>query len=154
MEEKLKQLPPVELVLADNSIYPVKGKVETVEGQFDKTSGSISFRATFPNADGSLRSGNTGRVRIPRQIASALIVPQEATFEIQDKVFVYTVADSNKVVSKPIAVAGKTSNYYFVSGGVKAGEKIVLSGTGNLKDGAVIAPQMVSADSLLKAKPL
>jgi membrane fusion protein (multidrug efflux system) len=154
VEQKLKQLPPVELVLADNSVYPVKGRVETVEGQFDKTAGSISFRATFPNADGSLRSGNTGRVRIPRQIASALIVPQEATFEIQDKVFVYAVADSNKVVSKPIAIAGKTANYYFVSGGVKPGEKIVLSGTGNLKDGAVIAPQMVSGDSLLKAKPL
>jgi len=154
MEQKLQQLPPVDLILADNSVYPVKGKVETVEGQFDKTAGSISFRATFPNTDGSLRSGNTGRVRIPRHIDAALIVPQEATFEIQDKVFVYAVADSNKVVSKPIAIAGKTSNYYFVSGGVKPGEKIVLSGTGNLKDGAVIAPQMVSGDSLLKAKPL
>lgn len=152
--EKVQQLPPVELVLADNSIYSQKGKIETVEGQFDRTVGSISFRATFPNAEGLLRSGNTGRIRIPQEIRSALVVPQEATFEIQDKVFVYTVGDSNKVASRPITIAGKTANYYFVNDGVKAGEKIVLSGIGNLQEGAMIAPQPVSTDSLLKVKPL
>lgn len=154
VEQKVAQIPPVDLVMPDNSIYSVKGKVSSVEGQFDKTSGSISFRATFPNAEGMLRSGNTGRIRIPKELKAALIVPQEATFEIQDKVFVYTVADSNKVVSTPITISGKTANYYFVKEGVKAGDKVVMSGIGNLQDGAVIAPQMVSADSLLKAKPL
>lgn len=154
IEQKVQQMPPVELVLPDNSIYAVKGKISTVEGQFDKTSGSISFRATFPNAEGALRSGNTGRVRIPKELKAALVVPQEATFEIQDKVFVYTVGDSNKVISTPITVSGKTANYYFVNAGVKPGDKVVLSGIGNLQDGAVIAPQIVSVDSLLKAKPL
>lgn len=154
LQEKLKQAPPVELILADNSAFGQKGKIETIEGQFNKTTGAISFRATFPNADGILRTGNTGKVRLAQQVPAAITVPQEATFEIQDKVFVYTVGDSNKVASRPISVAGKTANLYFVSEGLKAGEKIVLSGTGNLKDGAVITPQPVSADSVLKSKPL
>jgi RND family efflux transporter, MFP subunit len=154
LQEKLKQAPPVELILADNTPYSQKGKIETVEGQFNKTTGAISFRATFPNPDGILRTGNTGKIRLAQQVPAAITIPQEATFEIQDKVFVYTVGDSNKVASKPISVAGKTANYYFISDGLKAGEKIVLSGTGALKDGAVITPQPVSADSVLKSKPL
>ncbi|MEC5142891.1 efflux RND transporter periplasmic adaptor subunit [Chitinophaga sp. 212800010-3] len=157
--EKVKAIPPVQLVLADGSIYPQTGKVELVKGQFDKAVGAINFRATFPNAQGILRSGNTGKIRIPTVHASALVVPQEATFELQDKIFVYTVADSNKIVTKPLVVSGRTPNYYFVSDGVKQGEKIVLSSQstlfmGGLKDGMVIQPQMISTDSLLKTKPL
>jgi membrane fusion protein (multidrug efflux system) len=154
LQEKLKQTPPVELILADNNAFEKKGKIETIEGQFNKTTGAISFRATFPNAEGILRTGNTGKVRLSHQVASAIVIPQEATFEIQDKVFVYTLADSNKVASRPISIAGKTANHYFVSDGLKAGDKIVTSGTGSLKDGAVITPQPVSADSVLKSKPL
>lgn len=154
IEEKLKQVPAVELVMADNTTYDHKGKIETIEGQFDKTVGAISFRATFPNANGLLRSGNTGKIRIPQLFGSALVIPQEATFEIQDKVYVYTVQDSNKVSSQLIGILGKTDNYYYVNNGVKAGDKIVLSGIGNLRDGAVIAPQLIAADSLLKTKAL
>jgi len=154
IEEKIKQVPPVELALADNSIYQAKGKISSIEGQFDKTTGAISIRATFPNPGGILRTGNTGKVRIPQQYKDALVVPIESTFEVQDKVFVFVVGDSNKVASKPITVSGKTSNYYFVKDGVKAGDKIVFSGAGNLQDGAMIVPQPIPADSLLKVKPL
>jgi membrane fusion protein, multidrug efflux system len=154
IEEKVKKVPPVELSLADNSIYAGKGKINSIEGQFDKTTGAISVRATFPNPGGILRTGNTGKVRIPQLFNNALVVPIEATFEVQDKVFVFAVGDSNKVASKPITVSGKTTNYYFVTDGVKAGDKIVFSGAGNLQDGAVIVPQPISADSLLKVKPL
>lgn len=154
IEEKVKNIPPVELLLADGSVYAQKGKVQTVVGQFDKTAGTISFRASFPNADRLLRSGNTGKIRIPQLLNEVLVVPQESTFEIQDKIFVFAVGDSNKVASKPITVAGKTASYYFVESGVQAGEKIVFSGTGSLRDGMMIVPQPMSADSLLKAKPL
>jgi membrane fusion protein (multidrug efflux system) len=159
LEEKLKHVSPVELVLANDSVYTQKGKIELVEGQFDKTVGAIDFRASFANPSRILRTGNTGKIRLPQVFASVLIVPQEATFEIQDKIFVYTVADSNKIETKPIAISGRTANYYYVSNGVKAGERIVLSSQstlliGGLKDGMPIVPQMVSADSLLKAKPL
>src|SRR5260221_2409314 len=154
VEEQIKQMPPVELVLADGSVYPEKGKVEVVSGQFNNTIGSISFRASFENKSGLLRSGNTGKVRIPRSITSALIIPQEATFELQDKIFVFAVGDSNKVTSKPLTIAGTSGNYYLVQGGINPGEKIVYTGLDRLRDGAVIQPQPMSMDSLLKARPM
>lgn len=152
--DKVKQLPPVELVMPDNSIYPEKGRIETMEGQFDKTMGAVSFRAVFPNPNGMLRSGNTGKVKISESFPAALVVPQEATFELQDKVFIFTVGDSNKVVSKPIKVAGKSNAYYFVEKGVAPGESIVYTGLDRLRDGVVIQPQPISLDSLLKVRPL
>ena len=159
LEEKLKRVLPVELVLANDSVYTQKGKIELVEGQFDKKVGAINFRASFPNPSRILRTGNTGKIRLPQVFTSVLIVPQEATFEIQDKIFVYAVADSNKIVTKPIVVSGRSTNYYYVSSGVNEGERIVLSSQstllmGGLRDGMPITPQMVSTDSLLRAKPL
>jgi membrane fusion protein (multidrug efflux system) len=154
IEEKIKNMPPVELVLADGSVYQHKGRVQLVAGQFDNSIGAISFRAVFPNTESLLRSGNTGKVRIAQLHNEALIVPQEATFEIQDKVFVFSLGDSNKVITKPIVVTGKTAYYYFVESGVAAGEKIVFAGSGNLQDGMSIQPQLISIDSLLKIKPL
>ncbi|MBD3903063.1 efflux RND transporter periplasmic adaptor subunit [Chryseobacterium sp. Ch-15] len=154
LNEKLKNMPMVDLVIADNSTYPEKGKMSIVDGQFDKTTGAISVRAVFPNANGALRTGNTGRIRMPQLMSNALIIPQESTFEIQDKTYVYVVGKDQKVTSKPITISGKTENYYFISEGVKAGEKIVFVGLGNLKDGVSIKQKNISSDSLLKARPL
>lgn len=152
--EKVKNIPPVELMLADNSIYLQKGKVESVSGQFNNSMGSISFRAAFRNTDGLLRSGNTGKVRIPQSITDALIVPQESTFELQDKVFVFLLTDSNKVASAPIKIAGRSGNYYLVENGIKAGQKIVYTGIDRLRDGMVIVPEKMSLDSLIKVRPM
>jgi membrane fusion protein (multidrug efflux system) len=159
IEQKIKKMAPVELVLATDSVYPQKGKVELAEGQFNKTTGTINFRATFPNAQGILRSGNTGKIRIARNLGSTIVIPQEATFEIQDKTFVYLVADSNKILTRPITISGRTTNYYYVSSGINVGDKIVLSSQstllmGGLRDGMPITPQLISADSVMKAKPL
>lgn len=150
-EEKVRNIPAVDLQLPDNSIYAQKGKVELVQGQFDRNSGTIAFRAVFPNNDKLLRSGITGKVRIPALHQNQLIVPQEATYELQDKVYVFTVGDSNKVASKQIAISGKSGNTYLVSNGVQSGETIVYSGIQRLRDGAVIVPQPISLDSVLHA---
>ena len=154
INEKIKSLPPIELQLADRSIYGSRGKVELMEGQFDRNIGAIVFRATFPNNEGLLRSGITGRVRIPQGNSGLLPVPQTSTYEIQDKIFVYTVGDSNKVVGKQIHIVSKTTNYYLVDKGVQAGDKIVFAGMDRLTDGAVINPQPLSVDSVLKVMPL
>lgn len=154
IEQKLKQFPAVELVLADNSVYSEKGKIETVSGSFNNNIGAISFRAVFPNTNGLLRSGNTGRIRIPRSEAASLVIPQEATFEIQDKIFVFAVGDSNKVQSKPINVLTKTGTYYIIGSGLNAGDRIVFAGLERLRDGIQINPENLSLDSLIKAKPL
>jgi membrane fusion protein, multidrug efflux system len=154
IDEKIKALPPVELQLADNSIYASKGKIELMEGQFDRNIGAITFRATFPNADRLLRSGITGKIRIPQNNAGLLLVPQTSTYEIQDKIFVYIVGDSNKVVGKQLHIVSKTTDYYLVDKGVQAGDKIVFAGMDRLTDGAVISPEPLSADSLFKVMPL
>ncbi|WP_308006649.1 efflux RND transporter periplasmic adaptor subunit [uncultured Chryseobacterium sp.] len=154
LEEKLKNMPMVDLVIADNSVYPQKGKMSIVDGQFDKSTGAISVRAVFPNTNGTLRTGNTGRVRMPQLISNAVVIPQESTFEIQDKTYVYVVDKDQKVTGKPVKISGKTENYYFISEGIQPGEKIVFTGIGMLKDGASIKPKAISSDSLLKAKPL
>ena len=154
IEQKIKQMPPVQLVLASDSVYPEKGKVQLAEGQFSKTTGTINFRATFPNAQGILRSGNTGKIRIERKLGNSILIPQEATFELQDKIFVFAVGDSNKVMSKPLTIAGTSGNYYLVQGGINQGDKIVYTGLDRLRDGAVIQPQPISMDSLLKARPM
>jgi membrane fusion protein (multidrug efflux system) len=152
--EKIRTLPQVELQLADNSIYPAKGRVELMEGQFDKTMGTISFRAVFPNGAGLLRTGSTGRIRLPQLNSATVPVPQTATYELQDKIFVYIVGDSNKVVSHPLHVVAKTTGWYLVDKGVNPGDRIVYAGMDRLQDGVVIQPQLLSADSIFKVTPL
>jgi membrane fusion protein (multidrug efflux system) len=154
IEDKIRQLPPVELILSDNSVYPEKGKVEVVAGQFTTGTGAIPFRASFPNPNGVLRSGNTGRVRIPVKLPAGLVIPQESTYELQDKVFVFLLGDSNKVKSAAVQVSARSGNYYLVDKGIKAGDKIVYSGVDKLTDGAVISPVPMSLDSLLKTRPM
>jgi membrane fusion protein (multidrug efflux system) len=139
--DKIKKLPPVTLILADNNAYPQTGKIDMVDGQFDKTTGAITIRATFPNANGTLRSGNTGKIRLGLQHDDAILVPQSATIEMQDKVFVFTVGKDNKVTKMPITVVGKSGTNYLIKEGVKTGDQIVLSGIDKLQDGQAIQPE-------------
>ncbi|MDP9040655.1 MAG: efflux RND transporter periplasmic adaptor subunit [Bacteroidota bacterium] len=153
IEDKIKNLPPVELVLSDNTVYPLKGKVEIVAGQFTTGSGAIPFRARFPNPNGVLRSGGTGRVRISISLPEGIVIPQEATYELQDKTFVFLVADSNKVKSETVHVSAKAGNYYLIDQGLKAADRIVY-GVETINDGTLINPVPMSMDSLLKARPM
>jgi membrane fusion protein (multidrug efflux system) len=141
LKDKLKQAPQVSLLLADNSAYSKQGRIDMIDGQFDKNTGAITLRASFDNPQGLLRSGNTGRIRLSLQHKDALIVPQSATIEMQDKVFVFAVADSNKVKKQVITIIGKSGNNYLVKDGVKAGQEIVLSGIDHLQEGTVIHPE-------------
>lgn len=141
LKDKIQHLPLVTLLLSDNSAYAKQGKIDMIDGQFDKTTAAITIRASFANPDGLLRAGNTGKVRLGLQHKDALAVPESATIEMQDKVFVFTVADSNKVEKHPITIVGKSGDNYLVKDGVKAGDRIVLSGIDHLQEGAVISPQ-------------
>lgn len=146
LKDKLKQLPAVALLLSDNSEYAKEGHIDMIDGQFDKTTGAITLRASFSNPQGLLRSGNTGKIRLSLPHKNALIVPESATIEMQDKVFVWAVADSNKVTKLAITIEGKSGNNYLVKDGVKAGDRIVLAGIDKLQEGTVIKPEPVAAD--------
>ena len=141
LEEKLKNAPPVSLILSDNSVYPTEGKIDMVDGQFDKSTGAITIRAIFSNTNGLLRSGNTGKVRLSREHVSAISIPQSATIEIQDKVFVFTVDKSNKVTKQPISILGKSGNDYLIKDGLKDGDVVVSSGFDHLQDGGMVKPE-------------
>jgi len=140
INDKIKKLPPVTLILADNNAFAETGKIDMVDGQFDKNTGAITLRATFPNANGTLRSGNTGRIRLGIQHEDAILVPQSATIEMQDKVFVFTVDKENKVTKAPITIIGKSGSDYLIKDGIKSGDQIVLSGIDKLQEGQAIQP--------------
>jgi membrane fusion protein (multidrug efflux system) len=138
----------VDLMLADGSFFNQKGKIETMEGEFDEGTGSIAFRARFANPGKLLKHGSTGTVRLSNTIDDALLVPQKAVFEIQDKNFVYAVDKDNQVKMKSFVPRTRYAHYYIVQSGLEPGERIVYEGVQTLKDGAKITPKLVSADGV------
>lgn len=141
MKELLEKMPEIELQLADGSVYMEKGKVETLSGVIEQTTGAVSVRATFPNDKNILRSGGTGSVMIPYVEENILLIPQKATFEIQDKKFVYLLTDSSTVKSVEIGIFNLDNGQsYVVTSGLKSGDRIVVEGVAALRDGAPIKP--------------
>lgn len=138
-KEILNKMPEVELKLADGSIYPEKGKIETLSGVIEQSTGAVSVRATFSNNLNLLRSGGTGSVMLPYVEENALIIPQKATYEIQDKKFVYLLTDSSTVKTTEIEIFSLDNGQsYVVTAGLKAGDKIVIEGVSSLRDGMSI----------------
>lgn len=124
-------MPAVQLRLADGSIYPLEGKVATVSGVIDSSTGASSVRARFANPDGVLRSGSTGQILIPNRADNVILIPQKATFEVQDRRFVYVLNDSNKTVSTPITVSPLDDGQNFiVTSGLQPGQRVVVEGIG------------------------
>ncbi len=131
LNEAIAQMPPVQLMLADGTIYPENGTVATVSGVINNTTGSANVRARFKNLNGMLRSGSTGQILIPHHMDSVLIIPQKAAFEVQDRKFVYTVNDSSKTVSTPITVSPQDDGKnYIVTSGLTKGQRVVVEGVG------------------------
>ena len=131
IDAAIKAMPEVTLVLADGTTYPIQGKVATVSGVIDNTTGSASVRALFNNPSGMLRSGNTGQVNIPVRVDSAMVIPQKATYEIQNLRYVFTLNDSNITVSTQIEVLPQNNGKDFVvTSGLKPGDRVVTQGIG------------------------
>ena len=147
LNSSVSQIPEVSLRLANGEIYPEKGKVATVSGVIDNTTGAATVRALFDNKSGMLRSGSTGIVLIPQSTDSVLLIPQKATFEMQDHKFVYVVNDSNKVSTQPITVSPVTDGKNFVVlSGLEPGQRIAVEGIGTkVRDGITIVPVDPSA---------
>jgi membrane fusion protein (multidrug efflux system) len=137
--EKLKRAPDITLTLADGTVYPYRGRIETITGSVNVSTGSASLRAEFPNEEGMLRSGTSGKVSIPTAYSDVILIPQRATFAQQDKVLVYVVEDDTaqqRILSVTPTPDGQT---YIVHGGLSAGERIVAGGVATLSHGAKIA---------------
>ena len=134
-DEALKQLPDVTLQLSDGTEYAEKGRIESISGVIDRTTGSTSLRAIFPNSNGLLHSGFSGNVLLPSVYKDCIVIPQSATTEIQDKVIAYKVIDG-KAQSTQIKVSQlNDGDEYVVTDGLKKGDIIIANGAGLLKDG-------------------
>lgn len=143
LKQAIDSMPSVKLKLADGSIYEYPGKIVSISGVIDPSTGSATAMALFPNPNGMLHSGNTGQVIIPQVHVNTIKIPQAATYEIQDMKFVYVVNDSNKVKSRAIQIAPENDGQtYIVTGGLQPGEIIVTEGVGiNVKEDMTITPK-------------
>nr|WP_216859071.1 efflux RND transporter periplasmic adaptor subunit [Hymenobacter citatus] len=139
----------VTLVLADGTPYRHGGRIETMEGEFEETTGSIAFRARFPNPEGLLKHNASGRVRLQNAVKDALLVPQRAVFETQDKNYVFVVGANGKIKQQSFTPQARLSDFYVVKSGLKPGERIVYEGVQDLRDGNTIQARPVAMKTLL-----
>ena len=135
LEQALQQMPSIELQLSDGTIYSEKGRIESISGIIDQSTGSVSIRARFPNQKRLLLSGGSGNVILPHQQEGCLVIPQAATYEIQDKIYAYKLV--NGVATSQIIGVFEISNgkEYVVESGLMKGDTIVVEGVGLLRDG-------------------
>lgn len=137
----IKDYPAVKLQLADGTIYDHPGRVATVSGVIDATTGSVSMRADFPNPQHLLKSGGSGSIVVPHVSSSAIVIPQDAVAQVQDKHFVYVVGKDNKVKYSAVTVDPQDDGKNFIiTSGLKVGDRIVVNGISSLTDGAEIKP--------------
>lgn len=134
----LEAMPEVNLLLSDGSEYPEKGRIDAISGMIDTSTGAVTLRAVFPNPGHVLRSGGTGNIRFPYEKKGCIVIPQTATYELQDKVFVYKVVDG-KTQSAQVTVFGiNDGKEYIVESGLETGDVIIAEGAGLLRDGVSV----------------
>ena len=149
-DKALAEMPAVSLQLNDRSTYPQEGKIETISGVIDTSTGTVSLRAVFPNKDGLLTSGGSGNVIVPLKKEDCIVIPQAATYEVQDKVFVYKVVDG-KAQSAPVQVTRVNGGQeYIVENGLQVGDVIVVEGVGLLREGTPVVAKPASDNQQVK----
>lgn len=141
--------PQVRFELADGQPFSAPGTLETIGSEFDRETGTIAFRAAFPNPDGLLRHGETGRVILPVPLPDALVLPQKATFDVLDKKFVYVVDKAGAVHARPITVSAELPQVYVVASGVGVEDRVLLDGLRKVREGMIIEPEYRSPRDVL-----
>lgn len=148
--EKIKNLPMVELQLANGSLYPEKGRIEAITGQIDPTTGTIQFRVGFTNAQRLLSNGNSGTIRFPQRYDNVLVIPESATYEQQGIVYAYKV-DKDTAKNVVIDVIDRIDNMALIKSGLNKGETVIAAGIGGLKPGTAVKPKTIKMDSLVQS---
>ena len=139
VDKALAGMPKVSLQLSDGVKYAHEGVIDAISGTIDTGTGAVSLRAVFPNPEGMLRNGSTATLVLPYTKENALVVPQEATFEIQDKVYVYKMNESGKAESAQVTVFPLNNGQeYIVESGLQEGEVIVAEGAGLIQENTQI----------------
>jgi RND family efflux transporter MFP subunit len=137
------------LLLANGQLHKYKGSIETIDGEFDKNTGNIAFRAKFPNPDLLLKHGSSGKVLLTNDIKNALIIPQKSTFEIQDKFYVFVVDANNVAKQRNIVIKQRLPQLYIIESGLSANDKIIYEGIQNVKEGDKILTDFVPMQQVI-----
>src|SRR5690554_1670276 len=149
-EEKLEKLPEVKLRLANGQLYEKPGKIETINGDINTQTGTITFRAKFDNAMGLLRNGSSGTILVPKSFENVIVIPSESTFERQGKTFVYSVVNDS-LVNKPVTILKNAGRLYILENGVEVGETILAKGLNKVGPGTKIKPMLKPLDSIVNS---
>ena len=148
LQEKINNFPPVKLRLANEEVYAQEGKIETVTGQVDPSTGTVSFRAVFPNPNKLLSNGSSATILIPKIYKNVPIIPEQSTYERQGIVYVYKVVGDTLATPVIVEVKDRVQNLIVASGGIKAGDKIIAQGAGKLRGPSPVQPQLMPFDSI------
>ncbi|WP_316818886.1 efflux RND transporter periplasmic adaptor subunit [Pedobacter nyackensis] len=138
----------VKLTLANGEVYPFEGNARFAESEFASQTGSLSLKATFPNPNGLLKHGASGKISVPAKTGKILVVHQKSVFEIQDRTYVYLLTADNKLKMTPFKAGERVGHYYIVNSGLNKSDKIVFEGTQSLKDGLQVQPTDISIGAL------
>ena len=148
LDNAMKQMPAVDLIMSNGSLYEHKGKINAISGTISESTGAVSLRATFPNAQRLLRNGGSGTVVIPQIRHNYIVIPQAATYELQDREFVYKVVDGLATSAEIRVLSQNNGKEYIVEEGLEVGDVIVAEGAGLLREGTeIVTDTPVEADS-------
>jgi membrane fusion protein (multidrug efflux system) len=148
--KQIGQIDEVELILADNTPYELRGRIEITETEFDQSSGNIAFRARFSNPKGLLKNGSNGKIRIKETVKDAVLIPQRSTFEIQDRIYVFVADNKGKLTQREISVAQRLPHAYLIKDGINTEDKIILEGVASLKNGDDVETNVLETEEVLK----
>jgi len=151
LEEKIANFPEIILRLSSGTEYGHRGKIEAIIDQVNPDTGSIQFRALFPNPEGLLASGYSGVIMIPEAYKEVLVVPEQSTFEDQTLIYVFKLAKADTLRKTQIEVKTRIDNYVIVENGIKKGDSILGKGLSQVRDGVKIKPKLIPLDSLAGA---
>lgn len=138
LQRAIKEMPEVELRMSNGQIYEHKGRINAISGTISSTTGAVSLRAVFPNKDRLLRDGGSGTVLIPSYRPNCIVIPQKATYELQDRIFVYKVIEGRAVSTQVEVLSQNNGTEYIVLSGLQEGDVIVAEGAGLIREGTII----------------
>ena len=138
LKDAISQMPEVELILSNGQKYEYAGKINAISGTISETTGAVSLRAVFDNRNHLLRNGGSGTIIIPTTLKDAIVIPQSATYELQDRIFVYKVIDGIACATEIKVTPQNNGKEYIVEKGLEVGDIIVAEGAGLIKEGTVI----------------
>lgn len=148
LNNAIKQMPEVELIMSNGQLYEYTGKINAISGTISETTGAVSLRAVFSNRNHLLRNGGSGTIIIPSTVEDCIVIPQAATYELQERVFVYKVVDG-KASSTEVRIRPQNNGTeYIVESGLEVGEVIIAEGAGLIKEGTVIKSRNAAAKEM------